>query len=146
MTVLEASNKLFKYFQSATVLAQRANGEDDISKALLTISDKPEQERAAALCALRDFEKADIVSKQDCAQDNVTYWVLKRPFDSLSQSVDIEPGLAVAIGDFINQFCESTKDQTDICDVTNITQKDLKNLYLIGIHLASKLKSFLPDA
>ena len=143
MTVLEANNKLFEFFSKSDVLTQRTDGKDDISKALLTISEHPEHERAAAICALRDFEKADIVSKLDTPDGTSTFWILKKPFASYQQTVVIDPDLALALADFINQFCESTQDKTDLCDSRSVTTKDIKNLYLIGLHLANKLKDTL---
>lgn len=140
MTVIEATNKIWDYFSKNDVIVQTSYGQDDISKALLIVSDDISKERAAALCALNDLEKAEVVSRFHIEEENKTLWILKRPFASFNQTVEVEPNLAIAISQIINQFCESIEDKTDTCDSTHLTGKDIKNLYLISIHLASKLE------
>lgn len=125
MTSLDASTQLYKWFIENDSFCLI---EDFIR--IVTISNTPERDKAAFRAALKEFEKAEIVSLN--VVNNVEYWVLKKAFSSFNQNVPVSPELALTISTIINKFCTITKNTNDICDPLSLEEKDIKNLIFIS--------------
>jgi len=124
VTVFEAEIELYKWFSE--------NQSFEISRdfpRVVMVTDTPEDDKAAILAALKEFEDSLIVSSQ--TWEDKKYWVLKKVFAAIPQSVDLNPAMALAIANIINNFCEITGDHADKCDPKNVTEKDLTNLITI---------------
>jgi hypothetical protein len=139
MTIIEASNKIIAFFQTNESLVQLKTGTDDLNKALLIISDNPEADRAAGICALMELERKGII--QSLHYPDKTFWILTKPFAAYEQTITIDFPLALAISELINACCESLNDKKDVCTSTSVTTHDIRNLYLIAANLASGKKS-----
>ena len=56
------------------------------------------------------------------------YWILNKSFNNFESTVSIDATLSREIAEDINQFCQIIGDDTDQCDSSNITTKDIQNL------------------
>jgi phosphatidylserine/phosphatidylglycerophosphate/cardiolipin synthase-like enzyme len=124
VTVFEAEIELYKWFNE--------NESFEISRdfpRVVLVTDTPEDDRAAILAALKEFENSLIISSQ--MWEDKKYWILKRTFEATPQSVDLNPAMALAVANIINEFCDITGEYADKCDPKNITEKDLTNLITI---------------
>ena len=59
----------------------------------------------------------------------------------MDQDVTIDYSTALKISNILNEFCEKIDDQTDLCDVADIKEKDLVNLTFIARHYYDMEKS-----
>ena len=124
MTVLDASGKLFSWFQDNDTFCLK----EDLNKVILITEDR-KRDTASLRVGLESLEEGGMIKKQTI--DEEEYWVLARPFDSWEQNLEVSAGLAKAIADQINSFCDLIKDQRDRCDATSIKEKDIRNLVFI---------------
>jgi len=124
MTVFDAEIELYKWFSEHHSFEINR----DFPKIVL-VSDTPEDDRAAFLSALKDYESSSLVSVS--VWDDKKYWILKRPFESIPQNVSVGSGVAMGMSNIINNFCEMTGDDADRCDPKDITEKDITNLLAI---------------
>jgi hypothetical protein len=125
MTVLEATENLFEWYKSNDSFEEK-----EVSKIIL-VSDTPDRDRAAFLCALEDMEKAELIRKSTI-DNNRTIWTLRRKLESFDQNVEIPKTLALEIATVLNACCETLGDYHDQCDPANISIKDLFNLTFIS--------------
>jgi hypothetical protein len=133
MTVLEASNELYSWFSENDTFCL----DKDFIK-VIAITETPEEDKAAFLCALKDFEKSKLILSSEI--NSTEYWILNKKFYSYAQNVQINPELALALAGIINKFCEVIGDSTDLCDPANVEEKDIKNLIYITNVLVSEKK------
>lgn len=127
MTILDASLKLYGWFeQHDTVVV-----ETDFKKIVL-ISENETEDKAIFIAALKDLERQQMIVAEE--SDGIQYWILKQPFRSYEQDVKIGAPVSQAIAEEINLFCEKIQDDTDKCDITSITEKDIMNLIYINQH------------
>ncbi len=128
MTILDASLKLYDWFQeNESVILER-----DFKKIIL-ISENEEEDYACFQAALKDLETQGMIVKEN--YKDTEYWILKQPFSSFEQNVTINPHLAKTIAQEINTFCDKIQDDTDRCNVGNITEKDIGNIVFMYQHL-----------
>lgn len=138
MDIVSSSNKLWIWFSTndSFQLKDNEKEKDDFDK-LILLSENPNGERASIICALSEFEKANLV--QSLKYRTSTIWTLRRPFSSIEQTISISSNTIKAIADVINHFCQTINNNTDLCNATQITEKDIKSLLYIIMHLTSKL-------
>ena len=105
MNSLDASNKLFEWFADKDTLSI----DRDFSRILPESTDK-EEDRAVLLCALKDLQKIDFI------QESNEYWVLKKPFSSFTQTVELPALLCLSIAQLVNGFCDILGNDSDNCD------------------------------
>lgn len=129
MTVLDATNKLFEFFKKNDAYSHK----DDFLK-LVIISENPEKDEAAVELALQEFVKLDIASFHEIK--NKKYYVLKKSWDSYEQTVKITSLVAKLISDLINNYSQLVSSNIT-SDPKNITEEDIKNLYIICSSLIS---------
>ena len=73
-------------------------------------------------------------------KDN-NYWILSKSFSSMNQDLSISSNTAIIIAQLINQYCDIVEDDSDRCDPSRITEKDIKNiLYILTEMTLDKLK------
>lgn len=136
MTIVEASNKLFRWFSEndSIFLAKSSENmpKDDFLK-FVTVSDNEDRDRECIKLSLKEFEKTGTVRSSETQQG--FFWFLSKPFSSYDQNVTIDSNLAISIADFINNFCESVDNKEDYCDPLEIKCKDIRNILLIAIHI-----------
>lgn len=132
MTVLEASSELYSWFSEHDTFCL----DSDFIK-VIAITESPEEDKAAFLCALRDFEKSKLILSSKI--NGTKYWILNKKFYSYTQNVQINPELALTLARIINKFCEVMGDTTDLCDPANVEEKDIKHLiYIANVLVAEK--------
>jgi hypothetical protein len=78
------------------------------------------------------MEKANVL--RSCSLNGEDYWVLVKPLESFSQTIEVSGLVAAGIASVINDMCQALGSDSEKCDVLNISEKDLKNL----IYIASK--------
>jgi hypothetical protein len=127
VNIIECYQLLNEYFNNHSCFNVKKN-----RKEVLLVSDDEYSENAAIICALKEMEKANVL--RSCILDGEEYWVLVKPLESFTQSVEISGLVAAGIASVINNMCQELNSESEKCDVLNITEKDLKNL----IYIASK--------
>ena len=132
MTVLEATNELYMWFAKNDSFCI----DQDFIK-IIPITEHPKRDRAAFLSALQEFEKWELVSSSKIEEDK--YWVLKKPYSSAPQTIDISADTALGVADTLNKFCDLIKDDTNRCDSTKVDEGDIKNLiYIASLSFSKK--------
>lgn len=127
MNIIECYQLLNEYFNKKACFNVKKN-----RKEIFLVSDDENAENAALVCALKEMEKANVL--RSCSLDGQEYWVLVKPLESFSQTLEISGLLAAGISSIINEMCQALGSESEKCDSMNITEKDLKNL----IYIASK--------
>ena len=120
MNSLDASNKLFEWFADKDTLSI----DRDFSRILPESTDN-EEDRAVLLCALKDLQKIDFI------QESNEYWVLKKPFSSFTQTVELPAQLCLSISQLVNGFCDILGNDSDNCESSNLQTKDIMNVVTI---------------
>ena len=130
MTSLDASNKLFEWFADKDTLSI-----DRDFKVILPDSKDKEEDKAILTCALRDLEKMEFI------QQSNEYWVLKKPFSSFSQTVELPAQLCLTISQLVNGFCDILGDTSDSCNPSSLHTKDIMNVVTICGYLMQESSS-----
>ena len=121
MTVTDCTNSLFLWFQENDSFEI----EEDFNKVILLSEDK-DRDSAALEIALERLETAELIKSKSLNEKK--YWILNKSFNNFESTVSIDATLSREIAEDINQFCEIIGDDTDQCDSSNITTKDIQNL------------------
>ena len=121
MTVTDCTNSLFLWFQENDSFEI----EEDFNKVILLSEDKG-RDSAALEIALERLETAELIKSKSLNEKK--YWILNKSFNNFESTVSIDATLSREIAEDINQFCEIIGDDTDQCDSSNITTKDIQNL------------------
>jgi hypothetical protein len=127
MNIIECYQLLNEYFNNHTCFNVKKN-----RKEVILVSDDEDSENAALICALKEMEKANVL--RSCSLNGEDYWVLVKPLESFSQTIEVSGLVAAGIASVINDMCQALGSDSEKCDVLNISEKDLKNL----IYIASK--------
>ena len=127
MNVIESYQLLLEYFNTNTVFNIKKN-----RKEAILVSDNEAEENASLTCALKEMEKAGIL--RSCTIENEQYWVLFKSIESFNQTIELSGLVCAGIASVINDICDKLERQSEKCDPSSISEKDLKNL----IYLASK--------
>ena len=126
MTTLEASGYLYEWFSINDSFCM----EDNFMK-VITITETPNEDKVAFLCALKSFEESGMIDSEFDPDKHRKYWILKKSFLSYTQNVDISPDTALKMSQLINVFCEKMQMDTDKCDPSSIQENDIKNIMFI---------------
>lgn len=121
MTVQEASNHLFEWFET--------NDNFEITKDLkkvVTILDNEEADTIAFKIALENLEEAKLLASKEYGDRK--FYILDKHMDSFQQSIELGPFTAKFLSGEVNEFCSLIDDQTDVCQTSNIVEKDIRNL------------------
>ncbi len=121
MTVYEATNKLFVWFQDNDSFEMS----EDFNSVIL-ISETEDRDKATLELSLESLQKAELI-KQKTVGDK-TYWILSKPWSQFESTVTVNSRLASGIAESINEFCDLINDDTDLCDATDLKEKDIGNL------------------
>lgn len=133
MTILEASQTLYKYFINNDSFIWP----DDYLK-LSIISETPEADKAAFELAFQKLKEVKLISSFEDSKNSKKIWILEKPFKSFNQTVEISPVIANNIFEIISSCCEHIKDKSELPDVLNIKEKDIQNLLIITYSLMDK--------
>jgi len=136
MTILDATHKLFDYFGVNHTFSMDKNFKD-----IIPISEEKELDIAIVRLALEDMEKNEIVRSTKVEEDEC--YILARPMESFEQNVSISHPTAFMITQALNDFCEIIEDYTDIVDVSNVTEKDIRNLVLLNQHHKAEMAKYI---
>ena len=134
MTVLETKLKLYDWFETNDSFEI----ERDAVK-FLSIVEEPEACRAAVIAALKDFVKFEMCRVE--SWEDKEYYILEKPLDSYVQTLELNSQTAKYISEHINSFCQLLNDNRDVCDPSNVREKDVINL----CNIISMLKSSPDD-
>jgi hypothetical protein len=136
MTILDATHKLFDYFATKDSFCV-----DKDFKNLIPISEDKDLEVAVVLLALGDMEKNELVKSTKI--EGKEHYILSRPLESFEQNVSISYPTAIAIARELNEFCEILDDYTDVCEVGNVTEKDVRNLVILNQHHKTEMTKLI---
>lgn len=123
MTTLEASNLIYNWFSKKDIF--QLNNIKDI----ILITESKQNDTAAVISALKDFVKFEVLDEILVEGEKV--WVLKRPYASMDQTIKISAVVANEIAAVINKTCEENNNTSEMCDATNLKEKDIINLLII---------------
>ena len=123
MTVQEASNELFTWFEKEDSFEISR----DI-KQIVPIFDLGQEEvvTIAFRIALEKLEEAQLVASKEYGDKK--YYVLEKHMDSYQQNIELGPWTAKFLAGEINEFCHLVDDNTDLCQIASIQEKDIRNL------------------
>jgi hypothetical protein len=130
VTVQDANLIMYEWFSKSNSFTEK-----ELIK-ILKISESPDEDKAAIMASLVEFEKNGWVKK--VLFGNKNYWILNKPFTAFEQSVAVSAPTAQAIAEMINKTCEILNLEKEKCDPTNLTDKDLRNLVSICWNLSEK--------
>ena len=134
MTVQDAANELFGWFES--------NDSFEISrdiKKIVPIMDNEEETFITFKIALEKLEEAQLVASKEYGEKK--YYILEKHMDAFQQQVELGPWSAKFISSEINEFCGIVQDNTDLCQTSAISEKDVRNL----VHIAQFYKQKLVE-
>ena len=121
MTVVDATNMLFDWYSENDSFEL----EKDFMR-IIPVTDTPEEDRSAFLCALDGFEQNMFVKSVE--YKGARRWILAKPYESYEQTVTVGPDTCQGVALIINSMCDTIGQDTDRCEVTNIVEKDIRNL------------------
>ena len=139
MTILDASHSLFDYFRGNHHFSIKKNFKD-----VVPISEEEELEKATIGIALRELEKNEIVKSTEIEGEK--YYILNRPMESFEQSVELSYPTAFLISNALNEFCDTIGDYSDASDVSQITEKDIRNLVILNQHYKTELAKLIGES
>jgi hypothetical protein len=123
MTILDATTHLFEWFKTHDCF------EEQNIKDIILVSDTPERDKAAFLCALNDLTENLVLGVTEVGERKI--WVVKKALEAYDQSVDVSYPLALEIANCLNHMCDVLNDYTDQCDPRNLSTKDIMNLTFV---------------
>jgi hypothetical protein len=115
MTIIEASALLYDFFNKNDYIC-------DLDIASLRQEALLESDKAAIFCALDSFRESHIVKLTSIKSRN--YWILERPFKSMSQSIDVSAPVANLLGGMANNILSAAGMPKDV-NPTKLTERDL---------------------
>ena len=127
MTVLDATNKLFDWFSDNDSFCLI---EDWTS--LIIISEHKERDETAVKLALSNLEETGLIKSLDTKNKEKKYWILCKPFDQWEQSVSLTGPTSRGVSEVLNLFCDMIEDQSDRCDSSAISEKDIRNILIVS--------------
>ena len=95
-------------------------------KKVVTILDNEEADTIAFKIALENLEEAKLLASKEYGDRK--FYILDKHMDSFQQSIELGPFTAKFLSGEINEFCSFIDDQTDVCQTSNIVEKDIRNL------------------
>ena len=132
MTVFEASVKLYAWFNEHDSFCL----DTDVSELMGNAKRKKfqkEEEISAISCALNELKNLNLIDHAEVNDKKI--WVLKKSFDTLSQTVELTPETCLSISTLVNGFCDVIDNTADKVDPKDITEKDVKNLLFVAAYL-----------
>ena len=135
MTISEATLKLYEWFLKNDSFCEA----NFIS--VISISETPEADRAAVLGALKELENSTILKKISFSpkgSKEVDYWILTKKLALLSQSVELSAKTAFYISEIINKYCDTFNIESERCDPSSISEKDIQNVIKIFGEIGEK--------
>ena len=129
MTVNDARQALFSWYdKNDSFVIER-----DYTKLLLINEEGNEEKKACISAALGDFEKAGLVTSSTYGENE--YHILIKPFSTIEQTLSLNAQTATMVSQEVNEFCRLIEDDRDVCDPTDVKEKDIYNLInIIGFY------------
>ena len=129
MNVLDASMKLYEWFGKKDSFVMKT----DFIKVML-VTESPERDRAAFLCALDSLEKYEIVQSSilnlDTSEEKKV-WTLRRPLESMPQNIELSHDLTGMIATVVNEFSTMIDRKESYCDPSQINPDNIRDLVFI---------------
>jgi hypothetical protein len=113
---------------------------DDYNK-LLIITEKPEVDKAAIQLGLEELVNAGAIKKTTFNKND--YFILVRPFDSMTQNVTLAANTCLAIADIVRKAAEQLNRKDILINPLSLTENDIVTAISIlmeaaGIKLENK--------
>ena len=131
MTILDASIKLYAWFAEHDSFCVETD-EKKLLEDYKRKKFKRKEELAAINCALSALVSMDMVSSH-VVEDQI--WVLKKGFETLTQTLNLSPDTCQSIAFIVSGFCDVVGNTSDRPDPKEIREADIKNLLFVCSHL-----------
>ncbi len=118
MTILESSALILEWFQKH----ESFNLKNDCVK-LMGEAEIPEHEKAAIQLGLEELVLANAVKRTDIGKQE--YFILVRPFDSMTQNVTLGTNTCVAIANVISKTAKQLGRKDIVVNPLNIEENDI---------------------
>lgn len=140
MTITDIKNQILSFFSNEDMFVL-----DGPEAKQIELNDKSEPYREELLrSALVELEIAGIVKRVSSPES--TAWILVKSFGSFTQQVTLSPYTIEWIANTINSYLAANDKTEDICDKSNITEKDIVNLlHILHEGLEFETDCGLPD-
>ena len=139
MTVFEASVKLYAWFNEHDSFCLDTDESELMGNAKRKKFQK-EEEISAISCALNELKNLNLIDHAEVNDKKI--WVLKKSFDTLSQTVELTPETCLSISTLVNGFCDVIDNTADKVDPKDITEKDVKNLLFVAAYLMDERNKY----
>ncbi len=134
MNIQSAKNLLFDYFKNHDTF----NLNDDFNK-IVIVTETPEMDKGIVLLALKEYQSQGLLSSLYSKETSCWAFVLNRPLEQYSQTVQLNYNTIKELTNFINEYC-GEDDKDSLVDSFNITEKDIQTLIVIAYELLNDRK------
>lgn len=130
MNLNEVKNSLFSFFANNDTFT--ISNKSDFEKIFFLSQNRP-LEAQMILAALKEFEKASIVT--DVTYYNketpVKCWILNKPIQQYSQSIELTYPTLEAMTKLINDYCLEAKIPQSMVDPLAVKEADIQSLIVM---------------
>lgn len=146
MTIIEANNLLIDFF----CLNDTFELDRDFKKVVL-ITENEEQDKAILATALGTLEAEGIVMKASLPslstkKLNKTFWVLVKPFNTISQTVQISATTGSNLAKILNAALQGSASDAELCNSCKVTERDINNLLLLCLTYSKEIMELNKEA
>jgi hypothetical protein len=135
MTVFDASVRLYAWFSENDSFCLGAD-EEKFFKSNKRKKHDREEEASAINCALKELEGMNLICSSKVGEKEV--WVLKKSFESMTQTIELSPETCLSMTQIVNGLCEMLGNKGDLVDPSSVKEADIKNLIFCCAYLMDK--------
>lgn len=146
MTIIEANNLLIDFFCENDAFEL----DRDFKKVIL-ITENEEQDKAILAAALATLEAENIVIKASTPslsteKLNKIFWVLVRPFNTISQTLQISAATGNNLSKILNAALQGASSDSELCNPCKVTERDINNLLLLCLTYSKEIGELNKEA
>ena len=128
MTLNDVKADLFAFFGTHDTFSMNDNFDD-----LYILSENKGLDQGLLKKALKEYEEQKIVSAIE--YDNVKTWVLEKPLQKYSQTIELTYPTLASLTKLINDYCAQTKNNEAKVNPLAVEEKDIQSLIVL-VHQA----------
>ena len=130
MYLTDVKTDLFTFFGTHDSFSLLDNFDD-----LYILCEKEKKDLTKGLItkALEEYEQQKIVVK--VIHDNKTTWVLDKPLERYSQTIELSYPTLASLTKIVNNYCEETKNKDAKVNPLDIQERDIQSLIVL-VHQA----------
>jgi hypothetical protein len=127
MTLADIKNDLFTWFGSHDAFSLDENFDELY---VLIPNEEKAFVKAAIEKALQEYEEQKVVVKVEHSKKKT--WVLDKPLERYSQTIELTYPTLVALTKFVNEYCDSIKNKEAKVNPLNVTERDVASVLVIA--------------